>query len=55
MEFFWLSRVMTIWVACWKLPMVASGGRRVSPTKNTNYRGWNWTDLQWLVDLVNSQ
>ena len=34
----------------------ASGGRRLSPTKNMNCRsGQNWTVLRWMVHLVKLQ
>ena len=36
-----------------KLLDQASGGRRMLPTKNTNFRsGRNWTVLRWLVHLL---
>ena len=53
MAFFWLSRVRMICVTCWNHSIGASGGRRVSPAKKTNYTsGRNCNVLQWLVHLV---
>ena len=55
MAFVWVSGVMKIWVACWNFSMKASGGRRASPTKNTNSkRGRNCTFLQisFLFEII---
>ena len=41
MVFFWLSRVMIIWVACWKLPIGASGkGGGGVFNKEHEFREW---------------